>query len=201
MLRLIHQQTVQGGILVDDIDDGMPNKEVYRLGSTGDPAAYKRDGYANEPKQSVYIPRTKPSDATVAGFIDLNETQRVLLSQDSGKIAGLTSAGLISVVSLVESDLDTPVITGVTLGAPAAGDVTIDGTDFLTVLPNVTSVRLFGAGVGDVTLDAATILGTAPGSITDIEIVIDSTLIPGLASGDDVIVTADDQASNTFAVP
>jgi len=39
MLRLVHKQTVQGAILVDDIDDGIPNKEVHRLGSYGDPKA------------------------------------------------------------------------------------------------------------------------------------------------------------------
>ena len=201
MLRLIHSQTVQGAILVDDIDDGLPNKNVHRLGSSGDPRAYVRDGYANKPKQPVYIPRTKPTDSSIAGFIDLDETERVLLSAENGKVAGLQTAGLISVVSLTEADLATPVITGVTLDSPAAGDVTIDGTGFLSVTPDITSVRLFGAGVGDVTLTQAQIVAVSPGAVGNTQIIIDSTLIAGLASGDDIIVTADGQASNTFAVP
>jgi len=201
MFRLIHTQTEQGAILVDDIDDGLPNKQTHRLGSTGDPKAYKRDGYANEPKQAVYIPRTKPTDASVAGYIDLNETERVIMSEGLGKIAGLVAAGKITVVSLVGSDLDAPVVSGTALNSPAAGDVTINGTSFATVLPNISSVRLFGAGVGDVTLTATQILAVPPGAAGDTQIIIDSTLIAGLASGDSVIVTADDQASNTYVLP
>lgn len=200
MLRLIHTQTVQGGHLIDDIDDGLPNKMTHRLGSVGNPAAYKRDGYANEPKQPVYVPRTRASDPTLAGSIDLNETDRVILSQASGKIAGMIDAGNITAVSLVAADLDTPVVTGAEVDVPAAGDVTIDGTGFLSVLPDITSVRLFGGGVGDVTLTLAQIIAVAPGAVSDTQIVIDTTIIGGLAAADDVIVTADDQASNTFAV-
>jgi hypothetical protein len=80
MLRLIHAQTVQGALLVDDIDDGLPNKTAHRLGSVADPNAYARDGYANKPKQSCYIPRVKPTDATIPGYIDLEESTRVLPS-------------------------------------------------------------------------------------------------------------------------
>ena len=61
MFRLIHNQTIQNGILVDDIDDGLPNKEVHRLGSTADPKAYVRDGYANKVKQPCYIPYSRAS--------------------------------------------------------------------------------------------------------------------------------------------
>lgn len=203
MLRLIHAQTNQGAILVDDIDDGLPNKQVHRLGSLGDPAAYKRDGYANEPKQPVYVPRTKPTDATVAGFVDLNETQRVLLSAENGKIAGLQTAGLISVVSLTAADLAAPVVTAAEVDLPAAGDIQIDGTGFLSVAPDTTSVQLWGAGVGalpGITLTLAQIIAVAPGAVSNTQIIIDSTLVPSLAAGDNVAVTADGQVSNTFVV-
>jgi hypothetical protein len=180
MLRLVHNQTVQGAILVDDIDDGLPNKTAHRLGSVGDPKAYKRDGYANEPKQAVYVPFANPVDATQAGYVDLNETQRVLLSQDSGKIAGLESAGYLTVVSMVASDLDAPLITSATIDAPAAGDVTIVGTNMASVAPDVTSVRAFGAGVGDVTLTQSQIVAVAPGAVGNTSIIIDSTLLPSL---------------------
>lgn len=198
MLRLIHAQTIQGAILVDDIDDGLPNKNVHRLGSTGDPAAYKRDGYANEPKQSVYIPRTKPTDATVAGYIDLNETQRVLLSAENGKIAGLQAAGLVSTVSLVAADLAAPAISAAAL---AAGDLTIDGTSFLSVAPEITTVEMWGPTVGGteaapaITLTQAQIVAVAPGAVSNIQIVIDSTLLGALAIGDSVKVQADAQYS------
>lgn len=180
MLRLIHTQTQQGAILIDDIDDGLPNKTAHRLGSVGDPAAYKRDGYANEPKQPVYIPRVNPDVPTQAGYIDLNETQRVLLSQEHGKIAGHAAAGNLTVVSLVATDLAAPVITAATIDAPAAGDLTVDGTSLDSVAPDETSVRVFGPGVGDVTLTATQIIAVAPGAVGDTQIIIDSTLLGGL---------------------
>lgn len=199
MLRLIHTQNVQGAILVDDIDDGLPNKTAHRL-ADGNPASYPRDGYANGRKQKCYVPRTKPGDATIAGYIDLDETSRVILSAAKGKIDGLRRAGRITVVSLVAGDLAQPNISGATLDIPAVGDVTIAGTNFLSVAPNSTRVRLFGAGVGDVTLTQAQIIAVPPGAVGNTSIVIDSTLIAGLAVGDSIIVTADDQASNTFVI-
>jgi hypothetical protein len=200
MLRLIHSQTVQGALLVDDIDDGLPNKQVHRLGTTADPNAYPRDGYANSSKQPCYIPRVKPTDSALAGYIDLDETPRVALSADRGKIYGLQQAGLISVVSLVASDLTAPAVTGATIGAPAAGDVTIAGTNFLSVLPNYTTVHLSGAGVGDVTLTQAQIVAVSPGAITDTQIIIDATLIASLAPGDIIVVHSDDQNSNSYTI-
>ena len=200
MLRLIHTQSEQGAILIDDIDDGMPNKTAHRLGSVGDPAAYKRDGYANEPKQSVYIPRTNAVNELLAGSIDLLETQRVLLSQDSGKIAGHVAAGNITVVSLVAADLAAPTISNAEIDLPAAGDLQIDGADFLTTLPDETSVRVFGGGVGDITLTATQILAVSPGAITDAQIIIDATLMPSLVAGDEVTVTADGQTTAAFTI-
>lgn len=201
MLRLVHEQTNMGAILVDDIDDGLPNKGVHRLGSSADPNALIRDGYANEPKQSCYIPRVKPGEETVAGFIDLDETQRVTLSASNGKIAGLSAAGLIRVVSLTAADLVAPVISVATLGAPAAGDVTITGTGFLSVDPDVTTVIFSGAGVGSVTLTTTQILAVPPGAVSDTSIVVDSTLIAGLASGDTIQIRADGQLSNIYTLP
>jgi hypothetical protein len=201
MLRLIHSQTQQGPLLVDDIDDGLQNKTTHRMGSVADPNAYARDGYANKPKQSCYISRVKPTDTTLPGYIDLEETARVLHSSGGGKIMGLQAAGLISVVSFVEADLDAPVISGVTQDIPAVGDVTIDGTSFLSVSPEITSVHLYGAGIGDVTLTKTQIEAVAPGAVGALQIIIDSTLIPALAPGDNVVVRADAQNSNIFVVP
>jgi len=173
MLRLIHNQTVYGAILVDDIDDGLPNKQVHRLGSTADQKAYKRDGYANEPKQSCYISRTKASDASIAGYIDLNETQRVLFSAGQGKIRKLAQAGLIDAIQFVASDLDTPVITNAQADTPSDGDVTLTGTGFASLNPNTSTVII--TGDGEVTLTQAEIID-AGGSITATEIVIPASL-------------------------
>lgn len=198
MLRLIHTQNVQGPLLVDDIDDGLPNKMTHRLGSTSDPKAYKRDGYANEPKQPCYVPFHKPGNLSIAGYIDLNETSRVKFSAAQNKIAGLTRAGKLMVVSFVESDLATPVITVGTLNTPGAGDVTLTGTGFLSLSPNISTVRFFGAGVGDVTLTRDQVLAGAGGVFSNTSIVVDTLLIPGVAAGDHVTVTADDHLSNSF---
>lgn len=206
MLRLVHAQTTLGPLLVDDIDDGLPNKTAKRLGSTADPKAYARDGYANVAKQPCYIPRIKSGDATVPGFIDLDETQRVIHSAHSGKIKGLQRAGFITVVSLVASDLATPVVTAAQIAVPEAGDVTITGTGFLSVAPDVTVVKLYGAGVGGtalvpgLTLTTAQIIATAPGAVTNTSIVIDTLVNGNLAAGDFVVVVADGHDSNAFTI-
>lgn len=178
MLRLIHAQTVQGGILVDDIDDGLPNKTAHRLGSSGDPKAYKRDGYANGPKQRSYVPRRKATDTTVAGYIDLNETQSVLLSAKNGKIAGLQRAGLVTIVSLVASDLATPTLATAVLDDPTAGDLTLTGTGFLSVAPDVTKVTITGTGAVVLT---STQITTGGGTVSNTSIVIPAALVPGIA--------------------
>lgn len=206
MLRLIHAQTVQGALLIDDIDDGLPNKQAKRMGSTANPKAYKRDGYANEPKQKCYVPRLKPGSTTIAGYIDLKETQRVTHSAFSGKIKGYQTAGLLTVVSLTAADLATPVITAAEVDLPATGDLTVGGTGFLSVAPEVTRVELWGAGVGGtssapaVVLTSAQIVAVAPGAVSNTAIVIDTTLAPSLAAGDFIRVIADSLTSNTFTI-
>jgi len=206
MLRLVHAQTVLGPLYVDDLDDGLPNKQVKRLGSTADPNAYARDGYANLPKQGCYIPRTKPGDATVAGFIDLDETQRVTHSAGKGKIKGLQQAGLITVVSLTAADLTTPVVDTAAIDDPETGDVTIAGSGFLSVAPDSTTVRLYGAGVGGTAnapgliLTVAQIVAVSPGAVSDTEIIIDTTINGSLAAGDFVVVRADARLSEAVEI-
>lgn len=172
MLRLIHNQTVFGAILVDDIDDGLPNKQVHRLGSTADPKAYKRDGYANEPKQPCYVPY---GTSLVPGYIDLNETQRVLLSEGKGKISKLVQAGLLTKVNFAASALSAPVITNAQANTPGAGQVTLTGTGFTSLAPAVSSVVFTGAGA--VTLTQAQITG-AGGTFSATSIVVPASLFP-----------------------
>ena len=200
MLRLIHSQTGLGGILIDDIDDGLPNKAVHRLGSTADPDSYLRDGYANKRKQPCYIPYSNPANTAQAGYIDLDETDAVIRSAGSGKIAGFSAAGLISVVSLTASEKLAPTITSLTLSG--GGDLTIVGTHLLSILPDVSSVTLDGAGVGAVAAVTKTKAQIeVAGSYSDTTIVIDSSLIPGMQAGDYAVVSADSQTSNTGYVP
>jgi hypothetical protein len=171
MLRLIHAQTVVGAILVPDIDDGLPNKTAHRL--EGDPKQYERDGYANSPKQKCYIPPT--------GYIDLQETDRVVASAAKGAIKKLQNAGLISVVSFTPADLNTPVLTLANLDAPGAGDLTLTGTGFLSLAPATSSVVITGTGAITLT---STQITTGGGTFTNTSVVIPTALIPG------VVVTA-----------
>jgi hypothetical protein len=213
MLRLIHNQTVSGPIVVDDIDDGLPNKEVHRLGSLGDPKAYERDGYANKPKQACYVPysHTTANGSVVAGYVTLAQTNRVTLSWKKGKISKLSStpavstlAGasafpLLTVVSGISaSQLVAPVITASVHGST----MSITGTTFTSVAPDITSVT-FAQGTGGT--------APAPATLTQAQIVaaggsVSSTAIsiPGTAfttapvAGNTVYVTANEQNSNTF---
>lgn len=195
MLRLIHTQKASGSILIDDIDDGLPNKTVHRLGSNGDPKAYDRDGYANTPKQPCYVPRLKPTDPTVVGYIDLKQTERVTLSAGKGKIKKLQDAGYLSVVSFVEADLATPVLaTGVLAAA-----LTLTGANFTSLGPDSSSVFITGTG-GPLTLTQAAILA-AGGAFTDASITIPLAMIPGVVAVTSfATVIADNKPSNTLTL-
>ena len=199
MIRLIHNQTVNSSLLIDDIDDGLPNKMTHRLGSSGDPKAYKRDGYATANKQPCYIPVNKPTNPAIQGYIDLKQTEKVTFSAGKGKIKKFSAQGFITVVSFTMSDVAAPVVTSAQLSVPALGDVTITGTGFLSLAPNFSSVLVFGIG-GPLTLTQAAIV-TAGGSISNTSIVVPAALVPGVSSGTtSVKVLADDQLSNAFAL-
>ena len=203
MLRLIHNQTVQGGILVDDIDDGLPNKEVHRLGSTADPKAYERDGYANKPKQACYVPFSQATKGfpTIPGYINVSQTNKVTLSAGKGKIYKLSTAPgspkLITVVSLTAAQVAKPAISAAVHGNPT----TITGTTFLSVAPDISSVT-FAQGTGvsapvPATLTQAQIIA-ASGTFSATSISIPSaafTTAP--VAGNTVFVTANEQNSNT----
>jgi len=127
MLRLIHNQNVSGPIVINDIDDGLPNKTarrgVAREKVSGSPvlvsggvlasANSRLDGSSlggrdkstlpgvNYSKQKCYIPFYKTltpttHDVLIPGYIDLVESDRVLISQAQGVIYGLSQAGNFS---------------------------------------------------------------------------------------------------------
>ena len=209
MLRLTHTQSTSGRILINDIDDGLPNKTAHRL--TGDPDKYHRDGNSlggadkstepdvNYPKQKCYIPFSKPGDATLPGFIDLKETDRVLLSQAKGVIKGFVTGGKITVTSFLPSDVVAPAVTTAKIAVPSAGDLTLTGTNLTSLAPNLTKVYLTGAGA--VSLTQAQILAAVGGVVTATSIVIPAALIPGIAATTTTVqVLADDQLSTPFQV-
>jgi len=200
VLRIYHNQTVQGAILVDDLDDGLPNKTVHRLGSTANPDAYERDGYANKPKQPCYVPRSRASNGfpLVAGYIDLNETPRVTLSAGKGKISKLVDAGLVTTVDFVASDLAAPTLVTAALDVGGTDELTLTGTNFLSVAPDVTTVVITGTGA--VTLTATQIIADG-GSVSATSIVIDPSSIPTVAeTTSSVKVVANEQSTATVVV-
>jgi hypothetical protein len=208
MLRLIHNQTVQGAILVDDIDDGLPNKAYHRLGSTADPKAYVRDGIIGKPKQPCYVPRTMAAEGfpLVPGYINLNETQRVTLSAGKGKIYGFQQTlpvPLITVLSLTAAQIVAPTLALAKLGVPGVGDLTLTlGTTgtFLSVTPDETTV--FITGVGAVTLTATQIVNNAPpGTVLAISIFIPANMVPGIQVANTFVqVLANEQLTVVLAV-
>lgn len=198
MLRVIHSQEQLNRLVLTDIDDGLPNKTSHRLGSSGDPKAYKRDGYANSPKQPCYVPYSKPTDSSLPGYIDLRETQSVVHSAGKGCISKMVQAGWATVVSFQASDLAAPVLTSATLDAPGPGDLTLAGTNFTSLTPNTSTVFLTGTGAVTLTQDA---ILTGGGSISDTTIVIPAALVPGVAVATTFAqVRADDQLSAVVAV-
>jgi len=208
MLRITHNQTVQGALLLNDINDGLPRQTAKR--GVGDPKRYVRDGNSlsgpdkstkpgvNFNKQKVYVPRTKAGDATVAGYIDLKEGDRVLLSQAKGTIHGLQVAGLITVTSFLPTDVVAPVITTADLDTPSSGDLTITGTGLTSLAPEITTVILTGTGAKTLTQTQIT---TGGGTVSATSIVIPAALIPGVAtSTTSAQVRADAQLSSVVAL-
>jgi hypothetical protein len=204
MLRLIHNQTVVGALIVDDIDDGLPNKEVYRLGSKSEKKSYKRDGAAGRSKQNCYVPYTRKAygNPTVQGYINLNQTERVILSSGTGKISKLQSSGLITVTSLTAAQIAAPTVSACVHGA---SPVTITGTTLTSVAPDTTTVT-FARGTGASTPSpavftaAAIIAGGGTVGATSITIPAAMFTVQATVVNNTVTVFANAQNSNTFTL-
>jgi hypothetical protein len=196
MLRLIHARTTVGPILITDIDDGLPNKNVHRM--QGNPNAYARDGYANNPKQPCYLAYASPVDPAQPGSIDLQETDRVRMSAQRGVIKKLKDAGYLTTVVIPDAGgLAPPHVTSVVLN-PGTGVITIVGTHFTSIDPDTTYINL--TGDGEVTLASADVLD-AGGTFTDTHIVIPSDLLFGVATvTTSCEIDANSLGSNTVVV-
>lgn len=101
---------------------GIPNSHSYqRDGSLGGVDRSTSPG-VNYPKQKCYIPRYKilsanplTYDTSVAGYIDLFESDRVLMSQSKGVIFGLAQSG--DLVGIGDLTFSTPTVTLTDSGA------------------------------------------------------------------------------------
>lgn len=208
MLRLTHTQVAQGPHIIPDIDDGLPNKTAKRL--AGHPKKYNMDGSVpsgpdkstkpgvNNLKQKCYVPRVKATDTTVAGYIDLTETDRVLMSQYRGTIKGLQTAGHLTVTSFLPSDIVAPVLTTADLDTPTTGILTLTGTGFTSLAPEITTVIITGTGAKTLT---ATQITTGGGTVSATSIVIPAALIPGVVvTATSAQVRADAQLSAVVAL-
>lgn len=208
MLRLTHTQVAQGVLYIPDIDDGLPRQTAKR--GVGAPKRYQRDGSGlsgpdsstqaavNNGKQKCYVPRVKAGEPTIAGYIDVKESDRVLMSQSRGTIKGLQTAGHLTVTSFIPSDVLAPVLTTADLDTPGAGDLTITGTNLTSLAPDITSVILTGTGAK--TLTQSQII-TGGGSVSATSIVIPAALIPGAAvATTSAQVRADGQLSAVVAL-
>jgi hypothetical protein len=201
MIRLIHAQTTPGPIRVDDIDDGLPNKEAYRLGRTANPKAYARDGYANAPKQPCYVPYSHktPTGSVVPGYINLSQTERVIFSAGQGKILKLAKAGLIlQPVSFTAANIVAPLVTA---AATVTSNYTITGTTLSSVTPDTTTVT-FTQGTG-VTVPSPAVWSQAAllahGTISGTTIAIATSSFGQVpVAGNLVTINANEQNSNTF---
>lgn len=218
MLRLTHLQQVSGALPINDIDDGLPNKTAKH--GTGNPDQYHRDGNSlggadksvepgvNYLKQKCYVPFYKVTsatthDVTVKGYIDLAETDRVLISQNRGVIAGLVRGSmingartpLISVTSFVAADVAASVLTSAVLDTT----LTLTGTGFESLDPNVSSVVITGSGAKILT--RAQIVAAVGGSFSDTSIVIPASLLTGVLDLTSTIqVLTNDLLSNVKVV-
>ena len=222
MLRLAHNQVSTGGIIINDIDDGLPNKTAKR--GVGDKSKYQRDGNSlgsndkssapdvNNPKQKCYLPYWKilsvnplTHSNSIPGFIDLVESDRVLMSLDRGVIYGMlnhlapdgvTPQPLISVTSFTSADLAAPTISAANIAAGGTYALTLTGTKFLSLAPDVSSVT-----IGITTL-SATAIAAAGGTFTDTSIVIPEALVPlSMIVGTTLVyVTADNQTTVGHAI-
>lgn len=203
MLRITHNQTVQGALYLTDIDDGLPRLTAKR--GIGDPKKYVRDGNGlsgadksttpsvNYSKQRCYVPRVKASDTSIAGYIDILESDRVLMSQAKGVIKGLSTAGFLTVTSFLSSDVSAPVLTTADVGTPGAGDLTLTGTGFTSLAPDITTVIITGTGAKTLTQSQIT---TGGGTISATSIFIPAALVPTIAiTVTSVQVRADNQLS------
>lgn len=138
LARVVNEQVLpqgisrDGSILLDKIDKSQGNSE--------------NPPYAQVSKQKLYVPYVNPDDAAVQGYVDLVQTDEVMLNLDpvTGSIGGLanTTPPHVSVTLFDSALIATPVLTTADADTPGADDLTLTGTTFLSVAPDRTRVEI-----------------------------------------------------------
>jgi hypothetical protein len=165
-------------------------------------------GYAQTPKQAVYVPYVNPIDPTVPGYLDLVPSDEVTLQlyQPQGVINQLQVQGYVTVVLHHSAAVATPAITSAVHNSPA-GDTTIDGpgsgATFVSLTPDHTYIIVTNlTGVSQVINTSLASFGAAGGSVAAAAIVLPNSLITGgpVVAGWKVQVQANSKLSNVFTV-
>ncbi len=169
ILRVINQQTLpkglsrNGSILLDKIDVAQGNSE--------------NPPYAQNTKQTLYVPWSIPLNAAVRGYVDLVQTDEVKLQAEAkGSIGGL--------LTTVPPRLATAVISSALIAAPTltsvnhANPVVLVGLIFLSVSPDLTYVEIVRPDTGAKQLvPQSAFTGGTVGSTTSVSIPFSSITI------------------------
>jgi hypothetical protein len=100
-IRIIHNQTTKGPLLITDIDQG---SSVDNLDESRKQPCYL-------PYNHKYWDGTKVvTDTTLPGYLDLTPSDKVRLSLAQGNIKGFMDAGLIEVIELPVGANNEPVV-------------------------------------------------------------------------------------------
>jgi hypothetical protein len=124
-VRVVNQQQILNqSILIDKIDRSQGNFT----------------GYAQKPKQKIYVPYINPDTTKIAtprtkGYIDLVPTDEVLLSLNNGTISGLTAKGYVLSSRVLSTTVATPALTS---GSHVPTNTTLGGTTFTSISPDIT---------------------------------------------------------------
>lgn len=189
LARVVNEQTLpqgisrDGSILLDKIDKSQGNSE--------------NPPYAQITKQKLYIPYANPVDTAVKGYVDLVQTDEVLLQLDpvDGSIGGLanTTPARVTITLFSSALIATPVVSG---AVDNVGNVTISGTTFLSVAPDRTRVILTNAGGIQQTIESADFDTHTASSI----VILDADISGAPAAGWTAQVFANSQLSNVFTL-
>ena len=179
VLRVINNQLYNRSILINSLDNGLPN-------SLPD----------ERHKQQVYVPYTNPADSNVPGYSDFTLTDRVLRSANSGVIYKLNQQGIITITIIDSDDTIAPTVTSASYSDPT---ITINGTTFQSVSPDVTYVTFTDPSTGN----SVTVSAFDFASLSSTQITIDKSKVTSLGtptSGWEVVVKANSKNSNTGTI-
>jgi len=129
LTRVINEQTIVGdaSILLDKIDKSQGNSDS--------------PPYAQRAKQKIYVPFWGVVDTTRKGYIDMVQTDEVLLAMEpDGVIGGLETDGIVTVAVFSSLLVATPTVTAA--GNAGGGPTIIAGTTFLSLTPDITYVDI-----------------------------------------------------------